>query len=244
MKNMTRVVVTCFALLAVGCASNGAKQAAPLSSARTPAYTAKIDPTKFTTNITNRYMPLHPGTTLTFEATKEGVTESTLVTVTRDTATIMGVKAVTVHDVVRTGGKVTEDTYDWYAQDADGNVWYMGEDTKKYDNGKLSTEGSWRGGVNEAQPGIIMEAQPKVGDHYRQEYLKGHAEDEATVVQTHGTLKVGTKTYTDVLATDENTRLEPDVVERKFYAPGVGFIYLKTLKGPAEVQRLTGMGTA
>ena len=78
------------------------------------------------------------------------------------------------------GGDYVEVTKDWYAQDSDGNVWYLGEDTKEYENGKVaSTAGSWEHGVDGAYAGIIIPADPKPGLEYRQEYYKGEAEDVA-----------------------------------------------------------------
>jgi hypothetical protein len=142
---------------------------------------------------------------------------------------------VSVHD------EVTEDTYDWYAQDRDGNVWYMGEDSKDYENGQVkSTEGSWEAGVHGALPGIVMQAHPAVGQAYRQEYYKGQAEDMAEVAQVGTTKAIALGQYTDVVVIKEWNPLEPDVVEQKYYAPGVGVIAEETLKGGDEKAELTG----
>ena len=104
--------------------------------------------------------------------------------VTNDTKVILGVTTIVVHDSVYEQGVLTEDTLDWYAQDEDGNVWYFGEDTKELDeNGNvISTEGSWEAGVNGAKPGIVMEAKPRKGDRYQQEFATGVAEDMAQVI--------------------------------------------------------------
>lgn len=124
-----------------------------------------------------------------------------------------------------TNGELTEDTFDWYAQHRDGTVWYFGEDTKTYDKGVVvSTEGSWEAGVNGAQPGIIMEAHPQVGDSYRQESLAGAAEDQAEVVGLAESATVPFGTFDNCLKTRETTPLEPQLVEFKFYAAGVGNI--------------------
>src|SRR6185295_711332 len=133
-----------------------------------------------------------------------------------------------VHDVVtdKQSNQVIEDTLDFYAQDDDGNVWYFGEESKQLDNGALvGIEGSWAAGVDDAQPGIIMEAAPKVGDEYRQEFAPPDAEDLAKVSSVTATETVPFGgTQTDLLETDEFSPIEPDVVEHKFYASGIGNI--------------------
>jgi hypothetical protein len=164
--------------------------------------------------------------------------------VTRDTKTILGVDTVVVHDYVTQNGTLVEDTYDWFAQDTDGNVWYFGESTKKTDDstGKLTdTEGSWETGVDGAQPGLVMKASPAVGDTFYQEYLKGHAEDRADVIKLgeHVTVKRGT--YVDTVRTKDYTALEPSVVEHKVYAKGVGFVYVEHVTGPPETIGLTAI---
>src|SRR4029450_3040593 len=111
-------------------------------------------------------------------------------------------KCVEVHDKVTLDGVVTEDTLDWFAQDKAGNVWYFGEESKQIDDGIIvGIEGSWQAGVDEAKPGIIMKALPKLGDNYRQEYKISDAEDNAEVVATGQTINVHGKTYNNALVT-------------------------------------------
>src|SRR5215212_1208623 len=107
------------------------------------AYAPHINPADFTTTIDNKYFPLAPGTTFIYQGKTKDATEGDVVTVTSDTKRIMGVECVVVDDKVTEDGKLTEQTYDWYAQDKEGNVWYFGEDSKEYEDGKVSTEGSW-----------------------------------------------------------------------------------------------------
>jgi hypothetical protein len=157
-------------------------------------------------------------------ATKDGV-ETTAVAVTNRTRTIAGVPCVEVRDTVRVDGALKEDTLDWYAQDRAGTVWYFGEDTKEYDKGKVSsTEGSWVAGEGGAQPGIMMPAHPQPGDRYRQEYLRGHAEDRAEVVSITERAQVPAGSYDSMVTTKETTPLEPGVLERKYYARGIGTV--------------------
>jgi hypothetical protein len=183
------------------------------------AYSPNIHPANFVDVIDNKYFPLDPGTTFVYE----GNAERDVMAVTSDTKKIMGVECVVVDDRGYEGGKLIEKTYDWFVQDKRGNVWYFGEDTAEYENGKVtSTKGSWETGVDGAKPGIIMQADPKVGESYRQEYYKGEAEDMAKVVGLNESATVPYGSFDHVLVTKESTPLEPGYVEHKYYAAGVG----------------------
>ena len=198
------------------------------------------DPADFVARVDNPYLPLVPGTTWTYEATGGDVAETITVTVTDQTRVVAGVTTTVVHDeVVDADGALVEDTYDWYAQDRAGNVWYFGEDTTSYDGDEISTEGSWEAGVNGAQAGVVMLARPRVGDGYQQEYDPGNAEDRAEVLSIDDQVVVGDTTYDDVVATVETTPLEPDLAEKKYYAPGIGAVLEETLTGGTERVVLT-----
>jgi hypothetical protein len=201
---------------------------------------AQLDPGNFVGVIDNKYFPLTPGTTFIYRGETEGVPTRNETYVTYDTKVILGVTTTVVHDQAFEEGVLVEDTFDWYAQDVDGNVWYFGEDTKELDeNGNvISTEGSWEAGVNGAEPGIIMEADPQVGDRYHQEFYRGVAEDQAKVLELDASICVRYGCFDNVLVTKEWTRLEPGVVENKYYAPGVGFIYGVMVKGGDEFTEL------
>jgi len=188
-------------------------------------YDPPIDPNDFTTVIDNPYFPLTPGTTWTYETQTADGLETDVVHVTHDTRVIQGVTCVEVHDVVSLDGEVTEDTLDWYAQDLAGNVWYFGENSIDLEDGLVvSVEGSWAAGKDGARAGIIMEANPQVGDFYRQEFLLDEAEDVAGVVDLSGSAEVPYGNYTGLLVTEESAPLEPGVLANKYYAPGVGTI--------------------
>jgi hypothetical protein len=203
------------------------------------AYAPNIKPADFTTKINNKYFPLEPGTTFVYRGETEDATEGDTVRVTSATKTVMSVECVVVEDRVTEGGELTEKTYDWYAQDNKGNVWYFGEDSTEYDNGKVkSTEGSWEAGKDGAEPGIIMPADPKIGETYRQEYYKGEAEDMARALKLNGSVEVSYGSFKNVLVTDEWTPLEKNVAEHKFYAPGVGNVKEIATKGPQETLTL------
>jgi hypothetical protein len=199
------------------------------------AYAPHIDPAHFTTKIDNKYFPLKPGTTFVYEGNFQGAAERDEMAVTHDTKQVMGVECLIASDRVTEDGKLIEQTYDWYAQDKEGNVWYFGEHVTEYKNGKVSGhEGSWESGVDGAKPGIAMQANPKVGQTYRQEYYKGVAEDRAKVLSLNKSAKVPYGSFDHVLITNEWTPLEQGVVERQYYVAGVGDIMEATVKGPPE----------
>jgi hypothetical protein len=200
----------------------------------------QIDPGNFVSVIDNEYFPLTPGTTFIYRGESDGVATREEVYVTYETKVILGVTCTVVHAQDFEEKVLVEDTFDWYAQDVDGNVWYFGEDTKELDeNGNvISTEGSWEAGVDGAEPGIIMEANPQVGDRYHQEFYRGVAEDQAKVLELDASICVRYGCFDNVLVTKEWTRLEPGVVENKYYAPGIGFIYGVMVKGGDEFTEL------
>jgi len=198
--------------------------------------TDDINPGDFTTTIDNPFLPLQPGTTFIYKGNKEGSKQRDVFAVTHETVVIDGVTCVVVHDRVFMKGVLQEDTFDYFAQDLDGNVWYFGEDTEELNKkGQVvSTEGTWRAGVNGAQPGVIMEAHPRVGDHYFQEVAAPLAQDEAIVLNLREIVAVPFGKFTNCLQTREFTQLEPGIVEHKFYARGVGFILGLVVKGGKE----------
>jgi hypothetical protein len=204
-------------------------------------YSPDIDPSNFVKGVDNPYFPLQPGMTWVYEGKTPEGTERVEDTVLRETKRVMGVECVVLRDRVWLNGELIEDTVDWHAQDKEGNVWYFGEYTREYENGKVvSTEGSFEAGEEGALPGIIMPADPKVGDSYRQEYYKGEAEDMAEVISLNGAgLNDAVSTPygsfgEDVLVTKDWNPLEPEILEHKYYAPGVGLIGETKITGPAE----------
>lgn len=185
------------------------------------AYNPVIDPARFTSNVTNPFFPLTPGVTRIYRGGNEVVT----VTVTDRTKPILGVSCVVVRDVVTVNGVVVEDTEDYFAQDVEGNVWYFGEVSQEFEDGELvSLDGSFKAGVKGAKPGIMMKANPRVGDLYRQEFLLNEAEDLGQVLSLTGSATVPAASCSDCLVTKDFTPLEPDSVENKFYARGIGTI--------------------
>jgi hypothetical protein len=202
-----------------------------------------LDPDDFTAEIDNPNWPMKTGAKWVYRETDlEGAQQRVVVTVTDRTKRIAnGVEARVVRDVVtdtKTGEPV-EITDDWYAQDKDGNVWYLGEDTAEYENGKVVTrEGSFEAGVDGAQPGVIMPGDPEVGQSYRQEYYKGEAEDEGAVLSLDAQAEVAAGHYDPVLMTQDTNPLEPKVYELKFYAKGVGPVMAVSVSGGTDREEL------
>jgi hypothetical protein len=182
-----------------------------------------IDPSNFVATIDNPLMPLIPGTTFVYVDKAGTGDQSNVVAVTDNTKVILGVTCVEVHDTVYTNDVLIEDTRDWFAQDTAGNVWYFGENSQELEDGlPVSLEGSWTGGVDGAQPGIVMKANPVAGDFYRQEFWLGTAEDIAEVADLTNSVMVPFGSFTNCLRTIETSPLEPDALENKFYKAGVG----------------------
>jgi hypothetical protein len=186
-------------------------------------YDPVIDPSQFVSGVTNPYFPLVPGRTLVYQKETEEGLEEVRVTTLAGTRQILGVDCVRVNDVVTLDGVLVEDTEDWFAQDVQGNVWYMGELSLEYEDGMLvGVEGSWEAGVDGAKPGIVMPATPMIGVTRRLEFLLGEAEDVATLERINRNVNVPAGRFTGCWETEDETPLEPDVEEHKFYAPGIG----------------------
>jgi hypothetical protein len=157
---------------------------------------------------------------------------------------ILGVECIVAHDVEKiyipdlNDWIKTEDTFDWFAWDNDGNVWYFGEDTEaceSFDENwnctETSTEGSWKAGEDGAIAGIIMLADPMPGISYRQEYYADVAEDMGKVSRLNARVSVVYGDFDDCLVTKEWTPLSQGSIEHKYYAPGIGLVFVEELKG-------------
>jgi hypothetical protein len=239
MRVLTTIAVPiALVVLAAGCGSSAVGDRASSSTGaatgaagdRLPegSEPAKLDPTNFTTEIDNPYWPMKPGSRWVYrESDTEGGREKVVVEVTDKTKRIAnGVDARVVRDTVSEDGKPVEVTDDWYAQDKAGNIWYLGEDTAEYKNGKVANRsGSFEAGVDGAEAGIALPGDPKPGMSYRQEYYKGEAEDKGAVVtvgQEQVEVPFGFYKPEEVLMTRDLVPTEPKVQELKFYAREVG----------------------
>ncbi|MBC8405546.1 MAG: hypothetical protein H8E15_09990 [Planctomycetes bacterium] len=189
-------------------------------------YAPDLNPAEFSSTMTNNFLPFPVGQTMVYEKlTAEGL-ERVEVSVLNETRMVDGIECRSVQDLALLDGELIESTIDWYAEHQDGSVWYMGEIALNYDEeGFLAdVDGSWRTGVDGAQPGYIMRAAPAVGDFYRQEFLIGEAEDIGRVISLNETVVTPYGTFTNCLQTEDGSPIEPDSHEMKYYAPGIGLV--------------------
>ena len=244
------------AAIASGCGSSGGGSSSSASTSSTTAastsapslapihgtYSPAIDPANFVSTIDNRYWPLKPGTGYHYKGVRGTTAQTDDEIVTHQTKQILGVTSTVVRDTVSQHGNPVERTFDYYAQDKQGNVWYMGERALEKQHGRMVVASdSWLSGVKGGQPGIIMPGNPQVGDKYRQEYYPpGQALDEATVLKTDGAVKVPNGSYKHVLVTSEFSPLEPQT-EQKYYVPGLGEAAERVVKGHHEEFQLVSV---
>ena len=243
-RGMTRILLPCAACaVALSACSAGAPASTSLPQNDDPV---TLDPTTFTTEIDNPYWPMEPGTRWSYvESDPDGGELTVDVTVTSQTEEIAnGITARVVRDTVRSGGEIVEDTFDWYAQDAAGAIWYLGEDTAEFEDGELvSRGGSFEAGVDGALPGIAVPADPEPGMEYRQEYAAGEAEDNGAVLIVDELVEVPYGRFDGALLTRDTNALEPDVAELKLYAPGVGPVLTLDISGGSGREELIDVTT-
>ena len=233
------LVVAAVALVALGLTLTA--PAAGLGSGSSSLVQPK--PSTFSAVVDNPWFPLKPGTTYVYRGVKDGRPSREVLMVTHRTKTIGGVRCVVVEDRLVLDGRLFERTTDWYTQDRQGNVWYFGEATAELDrDGRVtSTEGSWQAGRGGARPGILMPAHPRVGQSFRQEFFKGHAEDHFQVLSVDSTVKVPYMSSRHAVLTREWTPLEPGVIDHKVYVRGIGTVLEKAVKGGTERAELVAV---
>ena len=197
-----------------------------------PAGSAVPAPSQFAPRVTNPWFPLKPGTISVYKGVEDGQAARDIVSVLIPRKRIQGVACTAVDDRLYLGGRLAEQTTDWYAQDVRGNVWYFGEATGEFANGRVtSTEGSWQAGRDGGQAGLFMPAHPKLGQTARQEYLKGEAEDRFRVADLAGKVTTPFTGARKALVTEEWTPLEPGVLDRKLYVRSIGLAAERSIKG-------------
>ena len=229
---MNPLLMSLVIALALAATPPSGQQAAPLKPP-IPLF----DPAGCTSVVDNPYFPLRPGTILVYETRAGKTTEVDTVVVTRETRTVLGVTAVVVRDRTYRGGKLVEESFDWYAQDRKGNVWSLGEDTKDLRDGEVvSTAGAWEAGKDSACAGIVMPAIPEVGMEYRKAYRRGKVEDLAEVRSLDAKATVLDDTFTACVETEDWSPLERGVRERNVYAPGLGLVLRGTVGGAERMK--------
>ena len=223
-------------------AANGTPSAALDCSAPLPqgSEEVQLDPADFVATIDNPWWPMAVGSKwVAKETSGNGPGQKNITVVKSRTKEIVGIAATVVHDKVLEQGDVVEDTFDWYAQDACGDIWYLGENTKEFENGHVvSTAGSWEAGVDGAQPGVIVPADPQIGVDYRQEYHAGDAEDQARTLSLDEQVTVPFGHFNGVMLVRETTPVEPKVLEYKWYVQGVGPVLSIGVSGDSDREEL------
>jgi hypothetical protein len=236
----TRVCVTALVAVVGGMAlsvtgGSGAASVDPPRWVLKGPYVPSLDPLDFVARVDNRYLPLVPGTAFHYRGYSGMTPQTDDMVVTRQTKVVLGIRCTVVRDTVSEHGTPVERTFDWYAQDKQGNVWYLGENSLERKNERfVRADDSWQAGVDRAKAGIVMKANPRPGDVYRQEYYPpGGALDQALVLRTRPTITVPHGSYRRTLATVEWSPVEPQL-ERKYYVAGLGEVAEQVVQGGHE----------
>jgi len=205
---------------------------------------AEFDPSDFSapTIIDNEWSPMLPGTQMTLVGVADDAPHSVVSTVTDLTKVINGVRTVVILETDLSEGEVVESELAFKAQDDDGNVWNLGEYPEEYEDGEFAgAPSTWIAGVEDAEAGLLMQGEPRVGTGY---YLQGWVPsidflDCARVLNTGQQACVPSSCYDNVLVTDEWSPLEPsEGHQRKSYASGVGNIAIGATGSSGEVLEL------
>jgi hypothetical protein len=203
-------------------------------------YMSHIYPENFVSTIDNPFLPLSPGSEFIYTSEGDDGTERVVINVLGETRLVMGITCTVVRDRNYLDNELVEETFDWYAQDKDGNVWYMGEAVDNYVDGVLDNHyGSWEAGVDGAEPGIVMLANPVIGLQYRQEHYIGQAEDRGKVVAKDESVTVSAGTFDHCLKIEETNPLDKGFLEYKYYARGIGLVKAEVIEDPVEIEQLT-----
>ena len=234
-SNIAPALASGLCILLAACGGKGSTEPLPVSNDLGPApfdpgepYEPKVSASDLSTTVSNSLFPVPTGARWVYEAVTDEGLERIIVAAEGETREVWGVTVTVVRDTVTLDGELIEDTWDWYAQDLTGHVWYLGEDTFEYENGIVVCScGAWETGMDNAQPGVVMLANPKVGDVYRQEFLKDEAEDLAEVLAVNETVTVAAGTFTGCTKTLDLSAIESDVQEFKYYCPGVGNVLVE-----------------
>ena len=194
------------------------------------AYNPQIDPASFSATVTNKYFPVTTGTRSVFEGPSSDGAVKIEIAPTGETKTIQGVNTAEVKSVTTVADKVVDNSWDYFSQDTEGNVWYFGHTSQKLENDQVTEVDSWMAGVDGAQAGTIMKAEPKVADLYRKAYAIQVDEGLGEVQAIDESVTVPAGAYTQVVKTKNTDAIDPGSEETIFYAPDVGPVQVVDVK--------------
>lgn len=180
------------------------------------------------TRIDNPYAPLTKFRRCEYAGKEGGTTSRGIRTRLSRTKTFRvddkAVEAAVFNDRAYENGELVESTFDYFAQDDAGTVFYLGEDVTNYENGKVADhDGTWLLGRDTDKLGVLMPADPKVGDRWRFEDVPGITVESNTLLKRHAAVELRGTTYKDVLRVEERLVIEKQI-EGKLFARGVGIV--------------------
>jgi hypothetical protein len=179
----------------------------------------------FSVDIDNPFYPLPVGFLRVFEGIEDGAELLLEIEVLDETLEVAGVETRVVQEREYEDGEIVEISWNYFVQAEDGSVCYFGEDVDIYeDDGTIVHDGAWLAGDGDNLPGIVMPANPALGDVMVQEVAPGIAEDQATITAVGETVTTPFDDFSDTLSMSECSPLEPGHISLKDYARGLGMI--------------------
>ena len=175
------------------------------------------------TAVTNTFFPLVLGSIRVYYTIDlEGDEEQVRFEVLEETRQIAGVTCTALIDQVLSDGEVVEESINWYAVDQAGNVWHFGGEFKEIVDGEVIESTGWESGVDDAEPGIAMPADPQIGQVYALGFYADETEDKAEILSLDGYAEVTYGEFTGLLETRAWSPLSPEEVDFEYYAAGIG----------------------
>ena len=235
LNRLSLMIILCLAvflaLLISGCNGSGGGGGGGGGKSSTPVCpdlnvdTAVCDPDAGPSSlvIDNAFFPLVVGTKLVLEGEEDGEPIRVEITVLNETEEVAGVTTRVVEEREFEDGELVEVSRNFFAQAPDGTVCYFGEDVDDYEDGQIvSHEGAWRAGEDGNLPGIIMPANPQIGQVYQQEDAPDLAEDQAQVIDLGEPIDVPAGAFDDTVTMEDCNPLEDGVTDEKVYVRGIG----------------------
>jgi hypothetical protein len=182
------------------------------------------DASRFSAKVDHPLVPLASVPLTIFEGTERGSEVRVESRFLERTGRVAEVPVAVVDVKEYKNGQLVEHTLDYYAQDKEGNVWYLGERVDDIADGKVvGRSGEWLAGQDDARPGLFMPAHPKVGQTFQQERAPGVAEDRSTVVAVGLEVRTPLRTFSECIKTKDFAPLD-NVTEFKHYCSGIGLV--------------------